>query len=60
LLVAPLRGPAQWLDTNVVMLPLLAGEAGAPEWARAGTATAVWVVLPLLLGTWRVLRRDVK
>jgi len=60
LLVAPLRGPARWLDTNVAMLPFLEGGAGAGDLARAGTATAVWVVLPLLLGTWRVLRHDVK
>jgi ABC-2 type transport system permease protein len=59
-LVAPLRGPAQWLDTNVALLPFLEGGAGAGDLARAGTATAVWVVMPLLLGTWRVLRHDVK
>lgn len=59
-LVAPMQGPAQWLDLGVAMGPFLGGEAGAGEWARAATATAVWVVLPLLLGTWRVLRHDVK
>jgi ABC-type transport system involved in multi-copper enzyme maturation permease subunit len=59
-LVAPLHGPAQWLDPSVAMDPFLGGEAGATDWARAATAATVWVALPLLLGTWRVLRHDVK
>ncbi len=29
------------------------------EWARAGTALALWVVLPLLVGLWRVTRSEV-
>lgn len=59
-LVAPLRGPAQWLDTGVAMGHLLGASSGAGDWARAATATMVWVVLPMFVGTWRVLRHDVK
>ena len=29
------------------------------EWARVGTTLAVWMVLPLLLGTWRITRREI-
>jgi len=59
-LVAPLHGAAQWLDTNVAMVPFVSGDAGAGDWAPAATATTIWVLLPLLFGTWRVLRHDVK
>jgi hypothetical protein len=59
-LVAPMHGPAQWLDATVAMSPFLGGQVSAGEWARGATATAVWVALPLLLGSWRVLRHDVK
>jgi hypothetical protein len=30
-----------------------------PTWAQVGTATAVWIVLPMLAGSWRVLYRPV-
>jgi hypothetical protein len=29
------------------------------EWAHAGTALLLWMVLPLAIGWWRVMRRDV-
>jgi hypothetical protein len=35
---------------------------GSPQrrgWARAGTALALWMVLPLLIGAWRITRRDI-
>ncbi len=32
----------------------------AEKWAQVGTSTAIWMVLPLLLGIWRVLRAEVK
>ena len=35
-----------------------AGMTGG-DWARLGVSAAVWVLLPLLLGTVRVLRREV-
>jgi hypothetical protein len=54
-----LKSVAEWLDMNVAGMPLAeAGVTGA-EWARFGVATAVWVVVPLLLGTVRTLRREV-
>jgi hypothetical protein len=27
------------------------------QWAQAGTA--IWMLLPLLIGTWRIMRREV-
>jgi hypothetical protein len=30
------------------------------EWARVGTTLAVWVLVPLLVGLWRVVRGAVQ
>ena len=30
------------------------------DWARLATSAAVWVLLPLAIGTYRVLHREVK
>jgi ABC-2 type transport system permease protein len=29
------------------------------QWAHAGTTLALWMALPLLIGTWRITRREV-
>jgi hypothetical protein len=29
------------------------------QWAHAGAALALWMLLPLLIGTWRITRREV-
>jgi hypothetical protein len=31
----------------------------ATQWAQAGTSLVIWMVLPLLIGAWRVTRREV-
>jgi ABC-type transport system involved in multi-copper enzyme maturation permease subunit len=31
----------------------------ATQWAHAGTSLAIWMVLPLLIGAWRITRRDI-
>jgi hypothetical protein len=31
----------------------------ATQWAHVGTALALWMLLPLLIGTWRFTRREV-
>jgi hypothetical protein len=31
----------------------------ATQWAQAGTSLAIWMVLPLLIGAWRITRREV-
>jgi hypothetical protein len=31
----------------------------ATSWAHAAATLAVWTVLPLAIGWWRVMRRDV-
>jgi ABC-2 type transport system permease protein len=29
------------------------------QWAQAGTALALWMLLPLLIGIWRITRSEV-
>ncbi|MFI7602936.1 hypothetical protein [Actinoplanes sp. NPDC049681] len=50
---------AKWLDINVTSVPLSEPSMTAGEGARLGVACALWVGLPLVLGTMRVLRREV-
>ena len=54
-----LHKAAGWLDINVTTLPLSEPDMTGEQWTRLGVAAAVWVLLPLVLGTVRVLRREV-
>jgi ABC-2 type transport system permease protein len=57
--IRALREAAQWLDLNVTSQALMEADMTSGEWARLAASTAVWVVLPLLFGVVRVLRREV-
>jgi hypothetical protein len=50
---------APWLDTRLALGPMPQEVMGATQWAHAGTALALWMLLPLLIGTWRITRREV-
>ena len=52
-------GAAPWLDTRLALAPLHHEVLSATQWAHAGTALAVWMVLPLLIGIWRITRQEV-
>jgi len=52
-------GVAPWLDTVRATGPLSEEVLSATQWAHAGTALALWMVLPLLIGIWRITRREV-
>jgi ABC-2 type transport system permease protein len=58
-MVKRLGDAAGWLDLNVTTVPLSEPAMSSGEWARLGVSCAVWVILPLVLGTVRVLRREV-
>lgn len=52
---------SEWLDLNRTMNVLFMPEAVTGEqWAQLGTSVAVWVVLPLVVGMWRLSRSEVK
>jgi ABC-type transport system involved in multi-copper enzyme maturation permease subunit len=50
---------APWLDTRLALGPMPEEVMSSTQWAHAGTALALWMVLPLLIGTWRITRREV-
>ena len=50
---------APWLDTARALGPMHEEVMSATQWAHAGTALALWMLLPLLIGTWRITRREV-
>jgi hypothetical protein len=50
---------APWLDTRLALAPLHEEVLSVTQWAQAGTALAVWMLLPLSIGIWRITRREV-
>jgi hypothetical protein len=56
-----LRENAAWLDLGTAQAGLLGDDAlSGQEWAQIGTTAALWILLPLALGCWRVARKEVK
>ncbi|MEU6073354.1 ABC transporter permease [Micromonospora sp. NPDC047074] len=58
-MIRPLREPAGWLDTGRTMEPLLTPDVTADQWARFAVSLLVWLVVPLVAGLVRTLRREV-
>ncbi len=50
----------QWLDLNRTVTPLSDGAMTGQAWAQLGTSAVAWIGIPLAVGTWRVLTREVK
>ena len=50
---------APWLDTRLALGPLPREVVSGTEWAHAGTALALWMLLPLVIGAWRLTRREI-
>ena len=50
-----------WVDLGFSQGPLFSGEnITGEQWQQLASGFAIWVVLPFVLGTWRVLRSEVK
>ena len=58
-LIAALAGTGRWLDPSTAWDHLASGGMTATIWAQVATAAAVWILLPMLIGSWQVLRRPV-
>jgi hypothetical protein len=58
---AGIRETMRWLDINSATSPL-AGTGGVTgeQWAQLATASALWIVLPLVLGLLRLTRSELK
>jgi hypothetical protein len=50
---------APWVDTMRATGPLSEEVLNSTQWAHAGAALAIWMLLPLLIGIWRITRREV-
>ena len=49
---------APWVSTLRALSPMQEEVMSATQWAHVGTALALWMLLPLLIGTWRITRRE--
>lgn len=50
-----------WIDFNFAQTPLF--EDGGPtgeEWAQIGVSGVIWLIIPMAIGIWAVLRSEVK
>jgi hypothetical protein len=52
-------GVAPWVDNARALGQMTEEVMSATQWAHAGTSLAIWMVLPLLIGAWRITRREV-
>jgi ABC-2 type transport system permease protein len=57
--IPALEGAARWLDGSRSLSPLTEHLLSATEWGRASTTLVLWMVLPLVIGLWRILRNEV-
>jgi ABC-2 type transport system permease protein len=53
------KSVAPWVDTLQALGPLHRVVIGATQWEQAGTALLLWMVLPLVIGMWRITRRPI-
>ena len=53
---------APWIEFNTAQFPLFEGDytPTGEEWAQIATSGFIWLVVPLVLGIWRVLRIEFK
>ena len=51
---------APWLDLEQVTAPLTEGTMTGEDWGQLATASLAWVGVPLAIGCYRILTREVK
>ena len=49
-----------WIDFANAQNPIIEASVSGKEWAQLATSGVIWLVLPLVIGVWRVLRAEVK
>jgi ABC-2 type transport system permease protein len=49
-----------WIDFAAAQNPLIEGGLSGEQWAQLAVSGFIWLVLPLAVGLWRVLRAEVK
>jgi predicted ABC-type sugar transport system permease subunit len=58
--IGALEGAARWLDQSRTMEKLVEETLSGTQWARLATSVALWTLLPLAAGWFRVARSDVR
>jgi ABC-2 type transport system permease protein len=58
--LAGLDTVVHWLDPTSSLAPMTEHLMDATEWAHAGTTLALWMVLPLVVGLWRIQRDEIR
>lgn len=59
-MIERVRDLAPWLDINQVTAPLMDGTMTGENWGQLATGTLAWVGIPLAVGSYRILTREVK
>jgi len=49
-----------WIDFNYAQGPLFEGGPSGEQWAQLGVSGLIWLVIPMSIGVWAVLRSEVK
>ncbi|MBA2417330.1 MAG: ABC transporter permease [Nocardioidaceae bacterium] len=49
-----------WVDFSFAQIPLTTHSMDGEAWAQLATSGTIWLLLPLAVGTWLVLRAEVK
>jgi ABC-2 type transport system permease protein len=57
--ISGLNGVANWLEAGQTLDPLTRHALSGTDWLQAGATLMLWMVVPLAIGWWRVMRRDV-
>jgi ABC-2 type transport system permease protein len=52
-------GVAPWVDYARALGQMTEYVMSATQWAHAGTSLAIWMLVPLVIGTWRITHREV-
>lgn len=58
--LSALEGAARWLDSTRSLEPMADHLMSTTEWARAATTLALWMLLPLVAGLWRIRRAEIR
>ncbi|MCH8613145.1 ABC transporter permease [Arsenicicoccus dermatophilus] len=51
---------APWFDQAAASAPLLKGTMTGTDWSHLAVSHGLWVLLPLLVGTWLLQRREIR
>lgn len=49
-----------WIDFNFAQAKLFEAPVSGEEWANLGVSGIIWMVIPMTIGVWSVLRSEVK